>query len=158
MTNNMRIVLVTACLFACVLLAPCSVQAQTPKNPSPELVGQLTKELGINPTQATGGAGSLFGLAKSRLKPGEFSQVAKVVPGMDGLLKAVPKQKGGSGVLGSVGSVIPGQAGGLASVAGSFKSLGLSPEMASKFVPVLTKFVESKGGANVASLLGGVLK
>jgi hypothetical protein len=36
--------------------------------------------------------------------------------------------------------------------------LGLSPEMAVKFVPVLTQYVESKGGAGVASLLGGALK
>jgi predicted anti-sigma-YlaC factor YlaD len=47
---------------------------------------------------------------------------------------------------------------GQASVAGQFKSLGLSPDMAAKFVPVLTKFVGSKGGASVGSLLAGVLK
>jgi hypothetical protein len=161
--KNQRILLLTACVFACLALA---TPARTPlaqtslvKNPSPELVGQLTKGLSITPQQATGGAGSLFGLAKSRLKPAEFGQISKVVPGMDGLLKSAPKSKSGAaGVLGSVGSALPGQAGGLASVAGAFKSLGLSPEMASKFVPIMTKFVEGKGGANLGSLLGGVLK
>jgi hypothetical protein len=74
---------------------------------------------------------------------------------MDGLLKAAPKTKGVSGIP---GGVLPGQAGGLASTAGAFKSLGLSPEMAGKFVPVMTRFVESKGGADVGSLLAGALK
>jgi len=45
-----------------------------------------------------------------------------------------------------MGEMLPGKAGGLASVAGSFKSLGLSPEMATKFLPIMTKFVNVKGG------------
>jgi hypothetical protein len=57
---------------------------------SPELVGALSKELGATPEQAAGAAGSLFGLAKSRLSADDFSQVAKAVPGMDALLKAAP--------------------------------------------------------------------
>src|SRR5215510_13057521 len=157
MQNRRRTVLAIACLAAVIGVTSTHV-AQTPgKNPSPELVGQLTKELSITPEQATGGAGALFGLAKTRLKPAEFSQVSKAVPGMDGLLNAAPKPKGGASALGSLSPSLPGKAGGLAQVAGSFKSLGLPPEMASKFVPVLTKFVESKGGANVGSLLAGVL-
>src|SRR5262249_20405769 len=117
------------------------------------------------PKQATGGAGALFGLAKTRLKPDEFSQVAKAVPGMDGLLKAAPKPEKKSssplGSLGSLGSALPGGAGGLgglASLAGPFKSLGLSPEMAGKFVPILTQFVDAKGGSSVGKLLAGALK
>jgi hypothetical protein len=117
----------------------------------------LTKQLGVTPEQATGGAGSLFGLAKSRLKPEEFNQVSDAVPGMDGFLKAAPKTSATS-PLGSVGSALPGKAGGLASVTGAFNSLGLSPDMVTKFVPVLTQFVQSKGGASVASLLAGALK
>ena len=35
---------------------------------SPELVGALSKEIGGTPDQAAGAAGSLFGIAKSRLK------------------------------------------------------------------------------------------
>ena len=161
MTNKIRVAVITACLFAFFEAACWQAQAQPPdgwdpKNPSPELVSQLTKELSISPKQATGGAGALFGLAKSRLTPNEFSRVAKSVPGMDGLLKAAPKPKGG--VPGPVGTALPGGIAGLASVAGAFKSLGLSPDMAGKFVPVMTKFVESKGGTNVGSLLAGALK
>jgi Protein of unknown function VcgC/VcgE (DUF2780) len=152
MTNKMRIALATACLVICFGVASSHAQ-------SPELVGQLTKQLSVTPDQATGGAGALFNLAKSRLSPDEFSKVAGAVPGMDGLLKAAPKtESGGASALGSLGSKLPGGAGGLASVAGSFQSLGLSPDMAAKFVPVLTKFVESKGGASVGSLFAGAMK
>src|SRR5262245_41628350 len=57
-------------------------------NPSPELVGQLTKQLNIKPEQAIGGAGALFGVAKTKMKPEDFLKVSNAVPGMDGLLKA----------------------------------------------------------------------
>jgi hypothetical protein len=127
---------------------------------SPELVGQLTKALSITPSQASGGAGALFGLAKSRLSPADFSKVAASVPGIDKLIKsapAVPKSSASSGLSGLANSV-PGGLGGLVSLAGPFRKLGLSPDMAAKFVPVITKFVESKGGSGVAELLAGGLK
>ena len=129
-------------------------------NPSPELIGQLTKKLSISPEQAIGGSGALLGLAKSRLKPEEFSKVASAVPGIDGLMAAAPKspQKSGAPSLSAVDSAAPGSVEGLSSVAGSFKSLGLSPEMASKFVPILTSFVGAKGGVGTASLLADALK
>ena len=76
---------------------------------------------------------------------------------MDGFLQAAPKQ-GGRSALGSLGSALSGESGGLASVAGAFGSLGLSPDMVSKFIPIIMQFVQSKGGASVASLLMGALK
>ena len=149
-------------LVAYASMSPAAAQTPSPaeaiaKSPNPELIGSLTKELSITPAQATGGAGTLFGLAKSKLSVEDFGKVSKAVPGMDGLLKAAPKPKSNS-PLDSLGSSLPGSAGGLASVAGSFKSLGLSPAMAEKFVPVLTQYVQSKGGSSVASLLAGALK
>ena len=126
------------------------------KLPNPELAGMIAKELKISPQQATGGAGALFGLAKTRLKPEDFSKLSSAVPGMDGLLKAAPKAS--SSGLGSLGSALPAQAGALGAVAGQFKKLGLSPDMVAQFVPILTKFAESKGGAGVASILAGALK
>ena len=39
-----------------------------------------------------------------------------------------------------------------------WRSLGLSPDMIGKFVPVMTKFVDVKGGSGVSSLLAGALK
>jgi hypothetical protein len=122
---------------------------------SPELVDALSKEIGSTPEQSAGAAGALFGLAKSRLKADEFSQVAGAVPGMASLLKAAPSSAvGTAGALSSVA----GSAAGLASAASAFKSLGLKPELVAKAVPILTSFVTKSGGANVGSLLAGVLK
>ena len=141
-------------LFANGALAQNSASRQATSAGS-ELVDQLTKTFSITPAQASGGAGALFGLAKSRLSPADFGKVAGSVPGINGLIKSAPAASAAKGVAGISGL---GNLGGLASVAGSFQKLGLSPDMVGKFVPVLTKFVESKGGAGVASLLAGALK
>ena len=91
---------------------------------NPELVGALSKEMGATPEQAAGAAGALFGVAKSRLKAEDFSQIATAVPGMDSLLKAAPAAGGGatSSTLSQLGS----GASGLAGAASAFSKLGLS--------------------------------
>src|SRR6516164_4099169 len=136
------------CLAVLCLLTSYSTLVQSlPVNTaaaSPELVGDLTKGLSITPAQATGGAGSLFKLAKSRLSPADFSKVAAAVPGMGSFLKAAPSASSKGG-LGGLTSSLPGSAGGLASTAAAFEKLGLSPQMAEKFIPILTSFVQSKG-------------
>ena len=125
---------------------------------SSDLVGQLSKEIGSSPETAAGAAGALFGVAKSKLKPEEFAQVSKAVPGMDLLLKAAPSMGGGGGTAGAVASMAGGGAGNLAAAASAFNKLGLSPDMVSKAIPVLTQFVSRSGGANVGKLLADVLK
>ena len=152
----MRVFLAGFTLLAC---GHALAQSGVPKlqTPSPELVGQLTKELSVTPKQATGGAGALFSVAKSRLSATDFSKVAAAVPGMNGILRAAPKADASSG-LGGMAGALPGGIGGLASAGSSFQKLGLSPDMVGKFVPVLTKFVEAKRGTGVASLLSGALK
>jgi hypothetical protein len=124
---------------------------------SPELVGALSKEIGASPEQAAGAAGSLFGIAKSRLKPEEFSQVSKAVPGMDSLLSAAPAAGASVGTAGAL-SQLSGSASGLAGAAAAFSKLGLKPEMVAKAIPILTSFVTKSGGAGLGSLLAGVLK
>jgi hypothetical protein len=126
---------------------------------SPELVSALSKELGATPEQAAGAAGTLFGVAKSRLKEDEFSLVSKAVPGMDALLKAAPSSGGGAlGAVTGALSSLGGSSSGLSGAMDSFSKLGLKPEMVAKAVPILTSFVSKSGGANVGSLLAGVLK
>ena len=136
--------------------AAASEAAAAAAKASPDLIGALSKEIGSSPEQAAGAAGALFGLAKSRLKADEFSQVSKAVPGMDMLLKAAPGL--GGGAAGAVAGMTGGGASGLAGAASAFSKLGLSPDMVSKAVPVLTQFVTKSGGANVGKLLAGVLK
>ena len=159
--NSTRIMSIAAAVFF-VFFAQIALAADVPatlaKTASPELIGQLTKALSITPAQASGGAGALFGLAKSRLGPTDFSKVAASVPGIESLIKSAPPASAALPSLSGVQPSLPGGLGGLASVAGSFKKLGLSPAMAAKFVPVLTGFVQSKGGSTPASLLAGALK
>jgi hypothetical protein len=132
-----------------------TAEATAAAKASPELIGALSKEMGATPEQAAGAAGTLFGVAKSRLKPEDFSQIATAVPGMDSLLKAAPGAGGGAAAgLSQLG----GGATGLANAASSFSKLGLSPDMVSKAVPVLTSFVTKSGGSKAGSLLAGALK
>jgi hypothetical protein len=159
---------VSLCLAALLLAAvasaqdPAALADQIKKSANPDLIGALTKEMGATVPQASGAAGALFGLAKTRLKPEEFSKVAGAVPGIDSLLAAAPAVAGtaGSGAAGALAKATGGASalGGLAAVAPAFEKLGLKPEMAMKAVPVLTKYITKSGGAEVASLLAGALK
>jgi hypothetical protein len=144
--------------FSAHSYAQAEAAAAAAAKASPALVGALSKEMGATPEQSAGAAGALFGVAKSRLKADEFSQIAGAVPGMDSLLKAVPAASGGG--LGAVAglSQLGGSAGSMAAAAQAFSKLGLKPEMVGKAIPVLTSFVTKSGGANVGSLLAGALK
>ena len=148
------IVQVMACFIALTGNAQAQTRAEDAANANPDLVGRLTKDLNITPEQAKGGAGAIFSLAKSRLSPEEFSKLSNAVPGMDEFLKAAPHGAG----LDALGSLASGKGGGLASLAGSFKSLGLSPGMAGKFAPVLQKYIGGRGGSDLASRFAGALK
>lgn len=131
--------------------------ARSASQASPELVAALSKEIGATPEQSAGAAGALFGVAKSKLAPDQFSQVAQAVPGMDLLLKAAPAAGGAIGTSGAV-SQLAGSAGNMAAAAAAFSKMGLKPELVAKAVPILTSFVTKSGGAGVGNLLAGVLK
>jgi hypothetical protein len=124
---------------------------------STELISALTSQLGITSKQASGGAGLLMKLARERLSPGEFQQVAAAVPGLDGLLKAAPAA-GGGGVMGMFGKAVGGNAGELAQMAGGFSKLGLNASMIQKFIPVIMGYVQQQGGASVAGILQKAMK
>jgi hypothetical protein len=131
--------------------------ARAAVNGSPALVSALSKEIGASPEQAAGAAGALFGVAKSKLSPSDFSQVSNAVPGMDLLLKAAPAAGGATGTSGAL-SQLGGSAAGLAAAASAFSKMGLSPNLVAKAIPILTAFVTKSGGANVGNLLASVLK
>lgn len=158
----------TLCVAALLLAGPAVAQDpaaladQVKKSANPELIGALSKEMGATVPQASGAAGALLGLAKTRLKPEEFAKVAGAVPGIDSLLAAAPAvaATSGSGAAGALAKATGGASalGGLAAVAPAFEKLGLKPEMAMKAVPVLTSYVTKSGGKEVASLLAGALR
>jgi hypothetical protein len=118
-----------------------------------ELTDQLTRSLGVSETQAQGGAGLLFKLAKDVLDSGEFSKISAAVPGIDSLLSAAP----GGGMLGGLTKMF-GEVGGLAGLAAGFSKLGMNSGMLAKFVPIVLQFVQSKGGDSVKALLEKAIK
>ena len=124
------------------------------------LVDLLTSQLGINKDQASGGAGSIFQLAKQNLNVEDFSSVAKAVPGIDQMMGAAPKVEGSSSTLGGISSMLGSKSkkvGGIAGLTGSFEKLGLSGDMVDKFIPIILDYVKKSGGENVMSLLKGAL-
>ncbi|HEY2434316.1 MAG TPA: DUF2780 domain-containing protein [Vicinamibacterales bacterium] len=157
---------VATCLVATASLAQAPADAPKPSaaasaaaSASPDLTANLAKELGSTPEQAAGAAGALFGVAKTKMSATDFAQVSKAVPGMQALLKAAPAGGKGGGKSGAAAlAQMAGTAGGLANAATAFQSLGLSPDMVGKAIPVLTSFVTKSGGADVGKLLAGALK
>jgi hypothetical protein len=129
-----------------------------------ELVDLLTKNLGINEAQASGGAGLLFKQAQEQLGGGDFAKVSATVPGIEGLIGSAPA--GGAGIsglggLGQMASGLGGAMGGLgslANLAGGFSKLGLNSSMLGKFIPIILSFVQGKGGDGVKSILEKALK
>ena len=69
-------------------------------------MGQLAKELGSTTKQAEGAAGSHFRLAKTRMTPETFSEVATAVPGMDQLVAAAPAIEAKGAAAGALGKKI----------------------------------------------------
>src|SRR3954462_13905911 len=128
-------VLVCATLFAASSIPAVAAAGDAPQakpttaaahaaKASPELVGALSKELAATPEQSAGAAGALFSLAKSRLKPQEFSQVSSAVPGMSSLLKAAPAPGGAVGTSGAL-SHLTGSAAGLGGAGAGRSQAGL---------------------------------
>jgi hypothetical protein len=120
------------------------------------LVDTLTKDLKLKPEQATGAAGSVFSLAKSKMNATDFTKLAGGFPEMDTLLKATPKTDSGSPTSALTGAI--GSLSGPALMASQFKTLGISPEVASKIVPEVLNFVKGKEGQAAMDLLSKAIK
>ncbi len=128
-----------------------------------ELIEQLTQGLGVDESQAKGGAGLIFKMAKEQLGDSDFAQVASAIPGISNLIGEAPTAgKGIAGAIGGLAGAIGGGSGGqlanIAALAGGFSQLGLNPSMASKFIPIILSFTQSKGGDQIKDILAGVLK
>jgi hypothetical protein len=126
-----------------------------------ELIRQLVSQLGVQEGQAKGGAGLLFKLAKDRLSGGEFSQIARSVPGAEGLIKDAPQSGGVMGAIGDLASKFGGKAGEMgtaASLAGGFSKLGLDSGMVGQFIPIVLSYVQGTGGDAAKHLLEKALQ
>lgn len=127
-----------------------------------ELVKALVAQLGVTDDQAAKGSGLLFRAAKERLG-GDFSKIEGAMPGVSDLIKKAPSASAGGGLGGMLGGLASALGGGskigsLASLAGAFSSLNLSPDMIGKFVPVILDTLKSKAGPDILKLLAGAFK
>jgi len=125
-----------------------------------ELIDQLTKKLGVNATQAEGGAAVLFKAAKEKLGTGEFDKLLGGVPGLGDLMKKAPASGGGGlgGLLGGIAGAMGGNAALLSTIVGGFGKLGLGVEDAKRFAPVIMDFLRSKVGKDVADKIEKTLR
>jgi hypothetical protein len=126
-----------------------------------ELIDSLTKTLGISGAQAEGGAAVLLKAAKDKLGAAEFDSQLGSVPGLHELLRKAPASGGGGGLgglLGGLAGAIGGNAALISSIVGGFGKLGLKPDDARKFVPVILGFLRTKVGPDVVANLEKTLR
>lgn len=121
------------------------------------IIGQLTNTLDVNKNQAEGGVASLINLAKSNLSSGEFSDLAKSLPGVDSILSKVPSIEGlSSGNLGGLLDKASEYSDSLKSineVKKQFEALGLKPEMITSFVTQIQSYLNTEQGQDAKKLL-----
>lgn len=122
-----------------------------------ELVDLLTKNLGISPEQARGGAGLVLKRAKDNLGAEDFSKISAAAPQVDILISFLPAT--GDSVIGEVEKLFSifgkkaGNVGSAARVRAGFFKLGLNAEMIEKFEKVILAFVQDKGGDGAGKLM-----
>lgn len=125
-----------------------------------ELIDMLTGALGVNASQAEGGAAVLFKAAKEKLGDGEFGKLLGGVPGISDLLNKAPASGGGGlgGLLGGLAGAMGGNAKLISTIVGGFGKLGLTTDDAKRFVPIVMDFLRKKVGPDVVSKLESTLR
>ena len=120
----------------------------------------LMQRTGVTQAQAEGGAGALFQIAKAKMQADAFAQLEQSVPGLQGMLGAVPAltQTGGlAGRLSAIAGSSGGTAGNLLSVASAFQQQGMSPAMMQQFIPVLIEYVKARSNETLVNTLSAAL-
>lgn len=119
-----------------------------------ELIDLLTTRLGLDPTQASGGAAVLFKAARDKLGAEQFGRLLGNLPGVDELLREAPGAGGASRLLGGLaGALGGGQAATVASIVTGFGKLGLTAEHAKQFAPIIMEFLRGKVGSDALAAL-----
>lgn len=125
-----------------------------------DLIEQLIKNLGINHSQAMGGAGLILQIAKEKLSSSDFAEIAKHLSGIDDILSSAPKS---DGLLGSLGGIASGLGSGgdkialMTKLAGGFSKLDLKSDMIMKFFPVIESYFRNKDDEVVNEIIDKVV-
>ena len=124
------------------------------------LVGMLTSGLGVNNEQASGGMGAIFNYVKNNVSTNEFSQLAKSIPGVDGLVSQMPDiSKLSSGSSEGIGGLLnkaseySDSLKAINDVKNQFEALGLKPEMISNFITTAQSYLNTEQGQQAKKML-----
>jgi hypothetical protein len=124
------------------------------------LVEMLTDALNVNSEQASGGMGAIFNYVKNNVSTQQFSQLAKSLPGVDGLVSQMPdisqlssgSSEGLSGLLDKA-SQYSDSLKSINDVKKQFEVLGLKPEMISDFISSTQSYLDTEQGQQAKQVL-----
>lgn len=121
------------------------------------LIGSVTSSLGSNKEQSEGAVASLFSFAKTQLPQGDFSELAKSIPGVDGILSKVPDvssltKKEGLGGLLDKASEYSDSLKTINTLKNQFEALGIKPEMITKYVSAISSYLDTEQGQQAKAL------
>lgn len=130
-------------------------QAATPN--VTDMIGSLSKNLNISTDQAKGGLASLLNYVKTTSSGDQFSQLSNALPGVDGILDAVPalsdESAGGLGGLLDKAAEYNESLKAINTVKKQFEALGLKPEMITGFISQAKSYLDTEQGQQAKELL-----
>ncbi|MBL4764432.1 MAG: DUF2780 domain-containing protein [Colwellia sp.] len=138
-----------------------NVDAEVSRMPSTTgLVDMLTSALNVNTDQASGGMGAILNYVKNNVSTEQFSQLAKSLPGVDGLVSKMPDiSKLSSGSSDSLSGLLDKAAEysdslkSINDVKKQFEALGLKPEMISDFISSAQSYLDTEQGQQAKKML-----
>lgn len=122
------------------------------------LVNMLTSKLDVNTEQAAGGMGAILNYVKNNVSNEQFSQLAKSLPGVEGLVGQMPdiSKLGTSEGLGGLLDKASEYSESLKSindVKKQFEALGLEPDMITNFIASAQKYLDTEEGQQAKKVL-----
>lgn len=136
------------------------MKSETTQKASPDIGGMISAVsggLGISQDQAKGGLASLFNYAKGQASGDQFGQLAKAIPGLDGIMSAVPDiskvSEGGLSGLVDKAAEYNESLKAINTVKKQFEALGLKPEMIMGFVKQAQGYLDTEQGQAAKKLL-----
>ena len=126
------------------------------------LVDMLTSSLDVNADQASAGMGAIFNYVKNNFSVEQFSQLAKSIPGVEGLMGQMPDiskldsasdASAGLGGLLEKASQYSDSLKSINDVKKQFEALGLKPEMISGFISTAQSYLDTEQGQQAKQVL-----
>ena len=137
--------LVALLALACATSGQSGGMTPGPSGGMESLTKSLTGNLGVSPTQAVGGVGSMLSYAQGNLSPSQFQDITKALPGAQSSMDAAKS-------LGATSGTITDKAG----LVSAFSKLGMNSDMLGKFVPIVSETISKTGGADLGKLFSGL--